>query len=457
MDGRKKLSGAEYRRIAKEKRKKESDVLSLTPKLETLFNKSNVNRPRMKRKMADELCNDEALTNVENMYQVTMLEIIDRVITELSDRFESLNNVNSMFGFLSGVKIKEMQTADLKIKAENLANIYSADLNIDEFMFEIESFKHHALTVDKKIITRPKPNQLKQTFFHWPQQPLQLGGIYNMNMKPTFKGFKGCLRNVMFNEILYDLHTEPTLRLFSNVVDGCPQDHRQCKQIFMDNENIKKEKNNICGPNSFCDRSQDEYACVCEPGWSGGSCSEATPAVDYLDDSYIEWIVLDHVHELFASTQYRYETRIQLMFKTRHDRGLLLKVQNKNKSKYLSIEILSKKIILKYNFGGTKRKILSLPYIDVDDGRWHNVNVIRAGGWVRLAFDSFTGFYNNESYTSDEAMSPFFIVSVISGGVPKIIYSRNKSFVDDPGNIIVDSDFKNGKNHFTYYNFSCFI
>lgn len=43
MDGRKKLSGAEYRRIAKEKRKKESDVLSLTPKLKTLFNKSNVN------------------------------------------------------------------------------------------------------------------------------------------------------------------------------------------------------------------------------------------------------------------------------------------------------------------------------------------------------------------------------------------------------------------------------
>ncbi|ESO03942.1 hypothetical protein HELRODRAFT_172977 [Helobdella robusta] len=84
--------------------------------------------------MADELCNDEALTSVENMYQVTMLEIINRVITELNDRFESLNNVNSMFGFLSGVKIEEMQTADLKIKAENLANIYSADLNIDEFI-----------------------------------------------------------------------------------------------------------------------------------------------------------------------------------------------------------------------------------------------------------------------------------------------------------------------------------
>lgn len=101
--------------------------------------------------MPDELCNDEAPASVENVYQVAMLEIIDRMITELSDRFEALNNVNSMFGFLSGVKIEKMQIADLKIKAEELANIYSADLNIEEFKFEIESFKHHAFTVDKSL------------------------------------------------------------------------------------------------------------------------------------------------------------------------------------------------------------------------------------------------------------------------------------------------------------------
>ncbi|ESO04373.1 hypothetical protein HELRODRAFT_172739 [Helobdella robusta] len=83
-------------------------ITELSVRFESL-NNVNKKRPRMKRKMADELCNDEALTSVENMYQVTMLEIIDRVITELSVRFESLNNVNSMFGFLSGVKIEEMQ------------------------------------------------------------------------------------------------------------------------------------------------------------------------------------------------------------------------------------------------------------------------------------------------------------------------------------------------------------
>ncbi|ESN91252.1 hypothetical protein HELRODRAFT_182109 [Helobdella robusta] len=67
-----------------------------------------------RKKMPDELCNSEALASVENVYQVAMLEIIDRMITELSDRFKALNNVNSMFGFLSGVKIEKMQIADLR-------------------------------------------------------------------------------------------------------------------------------------------------------------------------------------------------------------------------------------------------------------------------------------------------------------------------------------------------------
>ncbi|ESN97381.1 hypothetical protein HELRODRAFT_178172 [Helobdella robusta] len=101
--------------------------------------------------MPDELCNSEAFASVENVYQVAMLEIIDRIITEPGDRFEALKNVNSMFGFLSGVKIEKMQIVNLKIKAEKLANRYSADLNIEEFNFEIEGFKYHALTVDKSL------------------------------------------------------------------------------------------------------------------------------------------------------------------------------------------------------------------------------------------------------------------------------------------------------------------
>jgi len=37
MDGRKRLSGAGYRKLAEEKRRKENEVLDQTPKLDTFF------------------------------------------------------------------------------------------------------------------------------------------------------------------------------------------------------------------------------------------------------------------------------------------------------------------------------------------------------------------------------------------------------------------------------------
>ncbi|ESN92744.1 hypothetical protein HELRODRAFT_164843 [Helobdella robusta] len=64
--------------------------------------------PRMK-KVPDELCKSEALASVENVYQGSTLKIIDRIIRELSDKFEAFNNVNSMFRFLSGVEIEKLQ------------------------------------------------------------------------------------------------------------------------------------------------------------------------------------------------------------------------------------------------------------------------------------------------------------------------------------------------------------
>lgn len=57
--------------------------------------------------MSNELCGDEAPKSTKQLY---MLEIIDRMIVELSDRFKALDNINSKFGFLNGVRIKKIQT-----------------------------------------------------------------------------------------------------------------------------------------------------------------------------------------------------------------------------------------------------------------------------------------------------------------------------------------------------------
>lgn len=63
------------------------------------------------------------------------------MIVEFGDRFKALVNINSKFGLLNGVWIKAVQTDDLQMKAEEFTNIYTADLNNEEFKFEIRKFQ----------------------------------------------------------------------------------------------------------------------------------------------------------------------------------------------------------------------------------------------------------------------------------------------------------------------------
>lgn len=109
-------------------------------------------RKRKKKKMFDELCEDQASEfSNEDLFRMSLLEILDRIITELSTRFTALENINNKFGFLSGVQIHGMEMKDLKNKAAELADTYTEDLNKEEFMFEIESFKYHAMAVEEEL------------------------------------------------------------------------------------------------------------------------------------------------------------------------------------------------------------------------------------------------------------------------------------------------------------------
>lgn len=107
-------------------------------------------RKRKKKKMPDEMCDDEISdSHVEELFRMSLLEVIDRFTMELSTRFEALENINEKFGFLSGVQMYEMEVKDLKSKSAALASIYNRDLDKEEFMFEVESFKSHAIAVDQ--------------------------------------------------------------------------------------------------------------------------------------------------------------------------------------------------------------------------------------------------------------------------------------------------------------------
>ena len=66
-------------------------------------------------------------------------------------RFDALKDVNSKFGFLSGSQINEIDSTTLQVRAKTLADSYPDDLNKEELVSEIESFKFHAFEIDKSL------------------------------------------------------------------------------------------------------------------------------------------------------------------------------------------------------------------------------------------------------------------------------------------------------------------
>ncbi|XP_049964842.1 uncharacterized protein LOC126485531 [Schistocerca serialis cubense] len=102
--------------------------------------------------MTDELCEDEVSKHSQKvLFMMSTLEIIDRVIMELITQFTALENTSAKFSFLCGFQIQEMEVEGLKAKAAELSDTYTEDLNKEEFIFEIESFKHHALVIERDL------------------------------------------------------------------------------------------------------------------------------------------------------------------------------------------------------------------------------------------------------------------------------------------------------------------
>lgn len=62
-----------------------------------------------------------------------------------------------------------------------------------------------------------------------------------------------------------------------------------------------------------------------------------TPVKDFMDHSYVEWDFKEQFHRMLESRPFT--TELQMMFRTRHDNGLLFKVQNIQKSEYMIMEV----------------------------------------------------------------------------------------------------------------------
>ncbi|XP_063810584.1 zinc finger MYM-type protein 1-like [Pseudophryne corroboree] len=126
-------------------------------------------RSRKKKRMFDESetpGDDASNISQEKLFRISLLEIIDRIISELNKRFLALEKINEKFGFLHGMELQKSETKHLKTQAKELAQIYKEDINEEEFLHEIESFKFHALEVDEKMKSSPPATILTLIYKH---------------------------------------------------------------------------------------------------------------------------------------------------------------------------------------------------------------------------------------------------------------------------------------------------
>lgn len=61
--------------------------------------------------MSGEICEDGVFgITQEEHFRGSLMEILDRILSEMNSRFDALKNVNSKFGFLSGSQINEIDS-----------------------------------------------------------------------------------------------------------------------------------------------------------------------------------------------------------------------------------------------------------------------------------------------------------------------------------------------------------
>ncbi|XP_037038290.1 neural-cadherin isoform X5 [Bradysia coprophila] len=219
--------------------------------------------------------------------------------------------------------------------------------------------------------------------------PLQIGGLYRepfeqgqykWDYMPTGKGFDGCIRNVFHNSKLYDL-AHPGLS--RNSVAGCPQTEDVCSQ---------SEQTSRCWEHGNCVGSFSEARCQCRPGWTGPACNIPTIPTTFKQQSYVKYAL--------SFEPDKFNTQIQLRFRTREQHGELFRVSDQHNREYGILEIKDARLHFRFNLNSlrTEEKDLWLNAIAVDDGQWHVVRVNRYGSAATLELDGGEGRRYNETF-----------------------------------------------------------
>ncbi|XP_061097128.1 neural-cadherin [Conger conger] len=216
---------------------------------------------------------------------------------------------------------------------------------------EVEGLGVEVLETDQSICKATGETPGTERFLNV-NQPLQLGGVKEVvphrRTHPLFKGFVGCLRDLVVDSQVYDLGS-PAESL--NTTPGCGLTDGVCLT----------GGGPSCGVNGKCLGEWGSFSCDCDPGFSGHKCDKALPEWSFEKESLLRY-------QLRGGGSPR-QTHAQLLLRTRASTGTLLSMASRDTNEYIILEILDGHLSVRANLGDGAHA-LRLTSQRVDGGQW---------------------------------------------------------------------------------------
>ncbi|NXD06594.1 CADN protein, partial [Nothocercus nigrocapillus] len=183
-------------------------------------------------------------------------------------------------------------------------------------------------------------------------QPLQLGGVKKTLPFPSpqkhFRGFVGCIRNVIVDSKVYDLeHPAESL----NSSPGCILTDEMCRRAGLAS----------CGAHGKCVAGWDFFHCDCSPGYAGPACDKALPEWAFGRDSWI--------HYEPRSSLSAHSTHIQLMVRTRISHSTLLSLASAHGHGHIRLEVVGGSFSVNFSLED-KNYSLRMSTVRINNGQW---------------------------------------------------------------------------------------
>ncbi|XP_075675541.1 putative neural-cadherin 2 isoform X3 [Dermatophagoides pteronyssinus] len=320
-------------------------------------------------------------------YHTGSFSDIDRMTMEkcqnysIITKFQHVLNVNSplQLGGIELLTTTSIMASKIMSKNVNISTATSTTSSITDF------------NDDNVSIESILPPIIMSALSHQPL-PSTLSSSTSSIRRKRIVGFNGCIKNVIFNNHIYDLIN---VHHSFNTQIGCHSSQSLCAFL-----------NKKCQNNGYCDGSYNHVKCHCPRGFYGKHCEQIDRPVLFLQKSFLQLslklinyndnLMTQSTFDMteFYHTEYDkgFVTKIDFYFRTRQWQSRIIKLIGKNIQTYCLIEIREAHIVFRFNLNPTGIKSsehrLSIDSFLINDGRWHYVRAIRMGQSAQLILDN---------------------------------------------------------------------